>query len=66
MTDKPYLDLSWADGWDKKYRDTDGIPPIVAEAREKGYKFREETIAMCHHRYYCDELKFYFDVDSSD
>lgn len=60
-----YINLGYANGWDSKYRDTDGIPPIVAEAREKGYKIHERMLDNHTYEYWCDELRFRYKTDCS-
>lgn len=59
METKDYKYLDYANGWSEE-------PSLVKEAREKGYQERRETLGRGLTRYYCDELKYYYDVDSSD
>ena len=54
------IDLGYMNGWGMEY------PPLYKEAVEKGYTVVEREISRCLTRYTCEELGFFFYVDSSD
>ena len=54
------IDLGYMNGWGMEY------PPLYKESVEKGYTFVERAISRCLTRYTCEELGFFFYVDSSD
>lgn len=52
-------DLGYMNGWGE-------YPDLYKEAIEKGYAFVEQEVSRCLTRYTCEELGFFFYVDSSD
>lgn len=54
------IDLGFMNGWGSEY------PELYKEAIEKNYAFTERTVSNCLTRYTCEELGFFFYVDSSD
>ena len=52
-------DLGFMNGWREE-------PELYREAVAKGYKFKECEVRNCLHKYVCEELGFYFYIDSYD
>ena len=52
-------DIGFANGWKEE-------PELYREAVAKGYKLKAEEVGRCLRKYVCEELGFYFYIDSSD
>lgn len=58
----PIGNLSYVNGWEDDALES----KILHAAKEQGFKFKETSTPRGYHKYYCAELCFTYEMDSSD